>query len=74
MESDTDESFLIPIFRQRSNCHSDCKYIVELRTYQLATDFEWRSRPQKHYYLTNQFPVTGPEEFEVIAPLVDASI
>ena len=80
LETDIDESFLIPIFRQRSNCHSDCKYIVELRTYQLATDFEWGSaslggsRPQKHYYLTNQFPVTGPEEFEVIAPLVDASI
>lgn len=74
LESDIDESFLIPIFRQRSNCHSDCKYIVELRTYQLATDFEWRSRSEKYYHLTNQFPVTGPEEFEVIAPLVNASI
>ena len=74
LESDTDESFLIPIFRKRSNCHSDCQYIVELRTYELAKDFEWSSRPQKHYHLTNQFPVTGPEEFEVIAPLVDASI
>ncbi|MEL6459296.1 MAG: hypothetical protein AAFQ91_13715 [Cyanobacteria bacterium J06621_15] len=74
LESNTEESFLIPIFRQRNNCSSDCKYIVELRTYQLATDFEWQSLPQKHYHLTNQFPVTGPEEFEVIAPLVDASI
>ncbi len=74
LEKDIKESFLLPIFRRRNNCHSDCKYIVELRTYQLATDFEWRSHPIKHYHLTNKFPVTGPEEFEVIAPLVDASL
>ncbi|MCJ8280841.1 MAG: hypothetical protein MJK14_13385 [Rivularia sp. ALOHA_DT_140] len=75
LETDTDNSFLLPIYRiSRKNCNSDCKYIVELRTYQLATDFEWRSRREKHYYLTNKFPVTGPEEFEVIAPLVDANI
>lgn len=75
LETDTDNSFLLPIYRiSRKNCNSGCKYIVELRTYQLATDFEWRSRREKHYYLTNKFPVTGPEEFEVIAPLVDANI
>ncbi|NJO29576.1 MAG: hypothetical protein HC874_20080 [Richelia sp. SL_2_1] len=33
LESDIDESFLLPVFRQRNNCHSDCKSIVELRTY-----------------------------------------
>ena len=74
LESETNESFLLPIFRNRNNCNSDCKYIVELRTYQLATDFEWQSRSEKYYHLTNQFPVTGPEEFEVIAPLVDAGV
>ena len=74
LESETNESFLLPIYRDRNNCNSDCKYIVELRTYQLATDFEWQSRSEKYYHLTNQFPVTGPEEFEVIAPLVDAGI
>ena len=74
LESETDESFLLPIYRNRNNCSSECKYIVELRTYQLATDFEWQSRSEKYYHLTNQFPVTGPEEFEVIAPLVDAGV
>ncbi len=74
LESKTNESFLLPIYRHRNNCSSDCKQIVELRTYQLATDFEWQSRSEKYYHLTNQFPVTGPEEFEVIAPLVDAGI
>lgn len=74
LETDTDESFLLPIFRQRNNCHSDCKYIVEIRTYHLATDFEWQSRPEKYYHLTTQFSVTGPEELEVIAPLVDAGV
>jgi hypothetical protein len=74
LESETNESFLLPIYRNRNNCNSDCKHIVELRTYQLATDFEWQSRSDKYYYLTTQFPVTGPEEFEVIAPLVDAGV
>ena len=73
LEGDTNESFLLPIFRSRNNCDSDCKYIVELRTYHLATDLEWRSPRKKYYHLTTQFPVTGPEEFEVIAPLVDAN-
>ncbi|MEM6753171.1 MAG: hypothetical protein AAF630_09405 [Cyanobacteria bacterium P01_C01_bin.38] len=74
LESETDESFLLPIYRQRNNCNSDCKYIVELRTYQLTTDFEWQSRSEKYYHLTNQFPITGPEEFEVITPLVNAGV
>jgi hypothetical protein len=73
LESEINESFLLPIFGKRNNCYSDCKYIVEIRTYHLATDFEWQSRPEKYYHLTTQFPVTGPEEFDVIAPLVDAN-
>ncbi|NJO58908.1 MAG: hypothetical protein HC836_11350 [Richelia sp. RM2_1_2] len=74
LESDIDESFLLPVFRQRNNCHSDCKSIVELRTYHLATDFEWRSTPEKYYHLTTQFSVTGLEEDQVIAPLIDANV
>ncbi len=74
LESETNESFLLPIYRDRNNCNSECKYIVELRTYQLATDFEWQSLSKKYYHLTTQLPVTGPEEFEVIAPLVDAGV
>ncbi|AFY56565.1 hypothetical protein Riv7116_4131 [Rivularia sp. PCC 7116] len=74
LENNTDESFLLPIYLDRKNCNSDCKYIVELRTYQRATDFEWQSSIEKYYHLTNNFAVTGPEEFEVIAPLVEAGI
>ncbi|MEM9928033.1 MAG: hypothetical protein AAF915_30655 [Cyanobacteria bacterium P01_D01_bin.50] len=73
LESDTNKSFLLPVLRQRGNCHSDCKNIVELRTYHLATDFEWQSGTEKYYHLTTQFSVTGPEEYEVIAPLVEAN-
>ncbi len=74
LEGDTYKSFLLPVFRQRHNCHSDCKNIVELRLYHLATDFEWQSLYKKYYHLTTQFSVTGPEEYEVIAPLVDANV
>ncbi len=73
LESDTQESFLLPIFRDRNNCNTDCKNIVELRIYHLSTDFEWRSPTKKYYDLTTQFSVTGPEEDEVIAPLVEAN-
>ncbi len=73
LESDTSKSFLLPVLRQRRNCHSDCQNIVELRVYHLATDFEWRSRSEKYYHLNTKFSVTGPEEYEVIAPLVEAN-
>lgn len=74
LEGDTNESFLLPVFRKRNNCHSDCQNIVELRTYHLATDFEWRTSTEKYYHLTTQFSVTGLEEDQVIAPLVDANV
>ena len=74
LESSTEESFLLPVYRLSRNCNSDCKNIVELRTYHLATDFEWRTRPEKYYHLTNKLSVSGPEEFEVIAPLVEAGV
>lgn len=68
-----ENSFLLPIYKQRSNCQSDCKEIVELRVYQQADDFEFKMEPEKHYQLTTQIAIAGPEESFVIAPLVNAT-
>jgi hypothetical protein len=71
-DEDGIKSFLLPVFKQRVNCQSDCKYVVELRVYQLSEDLELQSQPEKYYQLATQLPITGPEESFAIAPLVDA--
>ena len=73
LDADAENSFLLPVFKQRANCQSDCKYIVELRVYKLSQDTETQSAAQKYYHLATQLPVAGPEESFVIAPLVDAT-
>jgi hypothetical protein len=73
LDGDAQNSFLLPIYKQRANCQSDCKYIVELRVYKLSQDPETQSAAEKHYYLATQLPVVGPEESFVIAPLIDAT-
>jgi len=73
LDGDAENSFLLPIYKQRANCQSDCKYIVELRVYKLSQDPETQSGAEKHYYLATQLPVAGPEESFVIAPLIDAA-
>ncbi|GAB1543575.1 hypothetical protein NUACC21_62500 [Scytonema sp. NUACC21] len=70
LEADTAVSFLLPVFKQRSNCQSNCKSIVELRVYQRSKDLESQSASEKYYYLATQVPVTGPEESFVVAPFV----
>jgi hypothetical protein len=72
LDGDVENSFLLPIFKERANCQSDCKYIVELRVYQ-SQDTETQSATEKSYNLATQLPVAGPEESFVIAPLVDAT-
>lgn len=72
LDGDIENSFLLPVFKQRANCQSDCKYVVELRVYQ-SQDTETQSSTEKYYHLATQLPVTGPEESFVIAPLVDAT-
>lgn len=71
--NDNGNSLLLPVYKQRPNCQSDCKEIVELRVYQLADDLEFRAEPEKHYQLTTQIAIAGPEESFVIAPLVNAT-
>lgn len=72
LDGDVENSFLLPVYKQRANCQSDCKYVVELRVYQLQ-DTETQSSTEKYYHLATQLSVTGPEESFVIAPLVDAT-
>ncbi len=73
LDGDAENSFLLPVYKQRANCQSDCQYIVELRVYQLSQNTETQSAAQKYYYLATQLPIIGPEESFVIAPLVDAT-
>ncbi|NEU75669.1 hypothetical protein PI95_024685, partial [Hassallia byssoidea VB512170] len=72
LDGDVENSFLLPVYKQRANCQSDCKYVVELRVYQ-SQNTETQSSTEKYYHLATQLPVTGPEESFVIAPLVDAT-
>jgi hypothetical protein len=72
LDGDVENSFLLPVYKERANCQSDCKYIVELRVYQ-SEYRETQSAAEKYYHLATQLPVTGPEESFVIAPLVDAT-
>jgi hypothetical protein len=71
--SDNADSLLLPVYKQRANCQSDCQEIVELRVYQQATDLEFQSESEKYYQLTTQIAIAGPEESFVIAPLVNAT-
>lgn len=58
---DEEKSFLLPVMRQRPDCLSNCKEIVELRVYQLE-NLKYESQPEKFYRLANSLPITGPEE------------
>lgn len=65
----SEKYFLLPVLRQRSNCHSDCQQITELRVYQQAQELEWQSQSEKYYYFSTKLPITGPEESFVSASL-----
>jgi len=71
LHQDAENSFLLPVFQQRTNCQSNCEELVELRVYQRSQELEFKSRSENYYYLATQLPVTGPEEAFVISPLLD---
>lgn len=73
VDGDIKNSFLLPIYKQRQNCQSDCREIVELRVYQHASDAEFQSNSQNYYQVTTQIAIAGPEESFVIAPIVNAT-
>jgi hypothetical protein len=73
LDGDIKNSFLLPIYKQRQNCQSDCQEIVELQVYQHATDAEFQSDSQRYYQSTAQIAIAGPEESFVIAPIVNAT-
>lgn len=66
LDKDAEISFLLPVFRQRANCQSDCQELMELRVYQRSQESEFQSQPEKYYYLATQLSVTGPEESFVL--------
>lgn len=68
---DDDKSFLLPVFRLHANCQSDCREVIELRVYQLSREVKIQSHSEKYYRLATRLPITGPEENEAIASLVD---
>jgi hypothetical protein len=65
-----DNSFVLPVLRQRPNCQSHCQEVVELRVYQIE-NLQYQAQPEKFYRLTNQLAITGVEESLALAPLVD---
>ncbi len=73
IDEDTTQGFLQPVFKQRLNCQSDCKELIELRVYQRSDETELQSLTQKYYHLATQLPIKGPEEAFVIAPLVETT-
>jgi hypothetical protein len=62
LDEDVEKSFLLPVFRQRANCQSDCQDLVELRVYRHSQELKFQSQPEKYYYLANQLSITGIEE------------
>ncbi|MFQ4141848.1 hypothetical protein [Chlorogloeopsis sp. ULAP02] len=73
LEANPTEAFVLPVLKQRVNCQSNCKDVVELRVYQRSHNLELQSKPEKYYNLMAQLPVTGLEESFVLNPLVNAS-
>ncbi|MBW4687156.1 MAG: hypothetical protein KME40_19120 [Komarekiella atlantica HA4396-MV6] len=66
LDTDVEISFLLPVFRKRANCQSDCQELIELRVYQRSQESEFQSQSEKYYYLATQLSVTGPEESFVL--------
>jgi hypothetical protein len=69
-----ENSFLLPVIQQRSNCLLDCQVIVELRVYQQSKDSEFQSQAEKYYRLVSQLPIIGPDESFVMAPSDEARV
>ncbi len=64
-------SFLLPVFQDTTNCQLDCRRLVELRVYQRSPDVELQSKSEKYYFLVSQLSITGLDESFVDAPLTD---
>ncbi|MEA5573910.1 hypothetical protein [Calothrix sp. UHCC 0171] len=73
LAGDINDSFLLPIYKQRQLCQSDCQEIIELRVYQHANDGEFSSNSPRYYQIVAQIAIAGPEESFVISPIVNAT-
>ncbi|AUS99858.1 hypothetical protein CLI64_05340 [Nostoc sp. CENA543] len=67
-----ENSFLLPVLRQRPNCQSNCQEVVELRVYKLE-DLQYKTQPERFYRLTDNLSIAGTEESFALAPLVDTA-
>ncbi|MDM9385329.1 hypothetical protein QUB80_32255 [Chlorogloeopsis sp. ULAP01] len=73
LKANPTEAFVLPVLKQRANCQSNCKDVVEVRVYQRSHNLELQSKPEKYYNLMAKLPVTGLEESFVLNPLVNAN-
>ncbi|HLO88140.1 MAG TPA: hypothetical protein VK203_24475 [Nostocaceae cyanobacterium] len=62
LDGEENKSILLPIFRTRPNCQSDCQELVELRVYKRSKNSDVQSQSTSEYYLVNQLPIVGLEE------------
>lgn len=67
LDSNPENTFLLPVFQQRSNCQSNCRVLVALKVYQRSADLESEAETEKSYHLVNQLPITGPDESFLLA-------
>ena len=59
LDGTSEDSFLMPVFKERTNCQSNCQELVELRIYQLSQDLEYKFQSEKYYYLITKLPIIG---------------
>jgi hypothetical protein len=62
LDGKENKSFLLPVFRNRANCQTNCQELVELRVYKRSKDQVFKSQSATTYYLVNQLPIMGLEE------------
>ncbi len=66
---------LFPVLFKPANCTADCEQIVELRLYQAVPDRlsgNGSKKSEAQFQLVDQISISGPDETEVTAPLVEA--
>ncbi|MTJ51189.1 hypothetical protein FJR38_00045 [Anabaena sp. UHCC 0253] len=71
LDEKSEDTFLMPIFQERTNCQSHCRELVELRIYKRSQDLEYKFQLEKYYYLISQLPVIGLSKSFVESPKVE---
>ncbi|NET00752.1 MAG: hypothetical protein F6K61_09275 [Sphaerospermopsis sp. SIO1G1] len=61
--------FLLPVFKERNKCRSDCQELVELRVYKKSKEIEFNLQKEPHYYQGQKIEINGLSQFFVEAPV-----